>query len=332
MERKETITDLFRVEYRRMISTLRNRFSFSETSIPEDIVSDTFLSATELWKSRGIPENPRAWLYHVARNKAINYLKRTSYFKRRLLPELQYTAKGEAIVDVNFPMQAVPDGQLVRLFWICDPLLPEETQIMLAMNVIFGFGCQEIADMLRTNREVVYKRIQRAKAKLKSEDIRLTPPIPRVACTRLEMVLKILFAAFLQSCSLTSLRRNFLEDDYREAVHLTALLTASPATDKPSVHALLAFMCFHIFRVASEQDESHRDREMVTIGAYHLKKATAGDVLSVYHLVAGIGYWHTRKDSDEKRKSLDYFIGKLNTSSITDSNTLRFLPYNSFLS
>ncbi len=332
MERQETITDLFSAEYRKMISTLRNRFSFSETSDPEDIVSDTFLSAAELWEARGVPENPRAWLYHVARNKAINYLKRNSYFKRRLLPELQYTAKGEALVDANFPMQAAPDGQLVRLFWICDPLLPEETQIMLAMNVVFGFGCQEIADAFRTTREVVYKRIQRAKAKLKSEDIPLTLSIPRIACSRLEMVLKILFVTFLRSCPLSSRCRDFPEDDYREAVHLTALLTAIPATDKPSVHALLAFMCFHIFRVASEQDESNCDREMVTIGAYHLKKATAGDVLSVYHLIAGIAYWHTRKDSDEKRKSMNYLIGKLSPSAATDSHDFRFLPYNSSLS
>lgn len=323
MDRQEIITDLFKTEYRKMISALRNRFVFADAGVPEDIVSDTFLSATELWEVRGVPENPRGWLYHVAKNKAINHLKRSSYFQKKLLPELQYSVPRETGIDADFSKRFVADGQLATLFSVCAPFVPVETQTMLAMNVVFGFDPQEIADALRTNREVVYKRIQRAKAKLRSGNIRFNMPTPDQVIDRLDMVLKILHLVFLEGYSSTLRNRDLSEDLYAEAMHLTFLLTTNRATDKPPVNALLALMCFYTSRGDGqvkddatgmsyrEQDESHWDKEMIAVGEYYLKKAAAGNTLSEYHLEAAIAYWHTRNDSEEKRESIRDLNDKL---------------------
>ncbi len=76
MDERTLIPNLFRTEYRNIVSVLSYSFGIKHIEIAEDIVSDTFLSATEVWSVKGIPENPRAWLYAVAKNKIRNHVKR----------------------------------------------------------------------------------------------------------------------------------------------------------------------------------------------------------------------------------------------------------------
>ena len=70
MENNELIPHLFRTEYRKIVSVLCKTFGFHEIEIAEDIASDTFATAARTWGLNGIPENPTAWLYTVAKNKA----------------------------------------------------------------------------------------------------------------------------------------------------------------------------------------------------------------------------------------------------------------------
>ncbi|MEJ0082331.1 MAG: sigma factor [Puia sp.] len=73
------------MEYRKIVAVLSKRFGFEQIEIAEDIASDTFLTATQTWGMNGLPENPVAWLYNVAKNKAINHLQRNSVFEIKLL-------------------------------------------------------------------------------------------------------------------------------------------------------------------------------------------------------------------------------------------------------
>ncbi len=84
MEQQELIPHLFRTEYRKIVSVLCKHFGFDQIEIAEDIASDTFLSAAQTWALNRIPENPTAWLYNVAKNKAKNYLQRTHTFKNKI--------------------------------------------------------------------------------------------------------------------------------------------------------------------------------------------------------------------------------------------------------
>ena len=69
------LPNLFRTEYQKIVAVLCSLFGIEHIEVAEDLVSDTFLTATETWSLKGIPDNPVAWLYTVAKNKTRNYLK-----------------------------------------------------------------------------------------------------------------------------------------------------------------------------------------------------------------------------------------------------------------
>ena len=89
MEQQTLIPHLFRTEYSKIVAVLCKRFGFDQMEIAEDIASDTFLAAVQTWPLHGIPPHPVAWLYHVAKNKARNWLQRESVFRHKVSPALK---------------------------------------------------------------------------------------------------------------------------------------------------------------------------------------------------------------------------------------------------
>lgn len=317
MEERELLPHLFRTEYRKIVSVLCYLFGIEYIEVAEDLVSDTFLSATELWSLKGVPENPAGWLYTVAKNKTRNYLKRNSLFEQKLSPEIQYaTAKTEEI-EIDFSVKNITDSQLAMIFAVCNPCISSESQIALALNLLCGFGIQEIADAFITNKEVVYKRINRAKDKLKSENIKIEQPTVAEINNRLETVLLTLYLLFSEGYYSTSQNTLLRKDLCAEAMRLNYLLIENEATNKPAVNALFALMCFHSSRFEArinengeailyhDQDETLWNKELIEEGKRFLNNASTGDKLSKYHLEAGIAYWHTQKeDTIEKWESI----------------------------
>lgn len=94
MPQDELIPHLFRTEYRKIISVLCTRFGFAQMEAAEDIASETFLAAVATWPLEGLPPHPVAWLYHVAKNKARNYLQREAVFKSKIAPALKSPRQG----------------------------------------------------------------------------------------------------------------------------------------------------------------------------------------------------------------------------------------------
>src|SRR6478735_7061591 len=90
MEQRELIPHLFRTEYRKIVSVLCKLFGIDHIEIAEDIASDSFLLASELWGLKGLPENPTAWLYTVAKNKVRDQLKHNKVFAQKISKELQH--------------------------------------------------------------------------------------------------------------------------------------------------------------------------------------------------------------------------------------------------
>jgi predicted RNA polymerase sigma factor len=84
MQNTQVLPNLFRTEYRKIVAVLYRHFGFEHPEIAEDIASDTFLTAAETWGLKGLPENPAAWLYKVARNKAVDYLKHHTIFTQKV--------------------------------------------------------------------------------------------------------------------------------------------------------------------------------------------------------------------------------------------------------
>lgn len=317
MNASELLPNLFRSEYQKIVAVLVRMFGITHVETAEDLVSDTFLAATESWSHLGIPDHPSAWLYAVAKNKTKNYLKRSSLFDQKLVPDLRHDTSLVTDWEPDMSPQNISDSQLAMIFAVCNPAITAESQIALALNLLCGFGAQEIADAFLTNKEVIYKRITRARMKLKEINVPISQPPAHEIAPRLDTVLTTLYLLFNEGYYSTSQHTVLRKDFCLEAMRLTYLLIQNAATSSPRIHALMALMCFHASRfdartrstgdsvLYQDQDESLWNQELIHRGKYFLSNASAGSQLSKYHLEAGIAYWHTHKeDSPQKWQSI----------------------------
>ena len=322
MEHHELIPHLFRIEYRKIVSVLCKHFGFDQVETAEDIASDTFLTAAQIWPLKGIPEEPVAWLYSVARNKAKNYLQRDRVFENKITAEIKNnTADG---YEIDLSPQNISDSQLQMMFAICHPAIPPEAQIGLSLRILCGFGIDEIADAFLTNKETINKRLFRAREKLREEKITISLPAQSEIDARLANVLTTLYLLFSEGYYSTSQQQTLRKELCLEAMRLCYMLVENPYTNKPPVNALLALMCFHASRfdarvsdtgefiLYDEQDTSLWNQELIRKGAQFLQRATTGNIISTYHLEASIAYWNTRKeDTVEKWENILHLYNHL---------------------
>lgn len=311
------LNHFFRSEYRNIVAVLARRFGFAHIEIAEDIASDTFLTAAQTWPIEGIPPNPVAWLHRVARNKATNYLQRDALFQNKISGEIKRGADQSFTLDLDLSPENISDSQLQMMFAVCHPSIAEEAQIGLALRILCGFGIQEIADAFLTNKEVVNKRLFRAREKLREEQIDIALPPAKEIDQRLQTVLTTIYLLFNEGYYSASQDKTIRKDLCLEAMRLCKLLIEHPQTDQPAVNALMALMCFHVSRfdarendegdlvLYDEQDDGLWNQELIANGGYYLHRASMGSKISRYHLEAGIAYWNTHKeDSIEKWKSI----------------------------
>lgn len=324
MEQQHLIPHLFRNEYTKIVAVLCNRFGFDHIEAAEDIASETFLTAAQTWGINGLPANPTAWLYNVAGNKAKNFLKRNQLYQQKIMPALQQESIFSEELTIDLSPQNINDSQLQMLFTVCDPSIPAEAQIGLALRILCGFGIEEIADAFLTNKETINKRLQRAKEKLRQQQFTFTlPPLPAID-DRLTNVLTTIYLLFSEGYYSQSTAATIRKDLCLEAMRLCKLLTENERTNTAPVNALLALMCFHASRfdarigdngamiLYDEQDTNLWNHELVSKGTYYLHRASGGKQISTYHIEATIAYWHTQKeDSKEKWENILQLYNRL---------------------
>src|SRR6185437_1280491 len=157
---------LFRHQAGRMVAALTRAFGVQNLALAEDVVQDAFCRALEVWKLRGVPENPGAWLFKTAKNRALDVLRRERT-ARTFAPELGRLLQTEwtlaTAVDELLDQTGIVDDQLRLMFSCCDPRLSEPAQVMLVLQLIGGFGAREIAANFVTTQAAVEKRLTRAK-------------------------------------------------------------------------------------------------------------------------------------------------------------------------
>src|SRR3954470_15972581 len=112
MQQQELIPHLFRTEYRKIVSVLCRHFGFEQMESAEDVASDTFLTAAQTWSLNGIPANPVAWLYNVAKNKAKNFLQRNNLFQNKISPEIKKSSAEFYQEEIDLSPQNINDSQL----------------------------------------------------------------------------------------------------------------------------------------------------------------------------------------------------------------------------
>src|SRR5947207_1279331 len=162
---------LFRQEAGRMVAALTRVFGVHNLALAEDVVQDAFCRALDVWKFRGVPENPSAWLMAAAKNRALDTLRR-SQTARAHAPEfarLRQGDSGSARADEElFAAEAIKDDQLRMMFSCCQPKLPEEAQVALILHILCGFSVSEIAHAFLSSEAAIEKRIWRSKKVLAS--------------------------------------------------------------------------------------------------------------------------------------------------------------------
>src|SRR6187455_145029 len=324
MDQQELIPHLFRTEFSKITAVLCKHFGIAHIETAEDIAGDTFLQAVETWTYKGLPANPTAWLYTVAKNKAKNYFHRSNIFSETIAGDIKNSSPQTEELEINLSDENITDSQLQMLFAICHPSIPTEAQIGLALRILCGFGINEIATAFLTNNETINKRLSRAKEKLRVEKVKIEFPGKTEINNRLEAVLITLYLLFSEGYYSESDDTILREDLCNEAMRLTYMLIENQQTNQPKVNALYSLMCFHSSRFAArknekgeiilydEQDESLWNREQIIKGIYFLHEASKGNEISKYHIEASIAYWHTIKtDTKEKWESILQLYNKL---------------------
>ena len=296
-----------------MTAVLCRHFGLNEIEIAEDIASDTFLKASEHWAINGLPENPTAWLYSVAKNKANDYFRRNAVFETNVKSHFKLGQSEQAEI-VEFDEQIISDSQLAMIFAVCNPINTSESQICLALQILCGFSIEEIAGAFLAKPDAIKKRLQRARANLRNDSFQLSPLSETGIASRLGVVLKTLYLLFNEGYFSKTNNNLIRKDLCAEATRLTLLLTENPATDTPETNALLALMCFQSSRLDArtnvqgeyilfdDQDRSLWDKSLIDRGTYYLVKATELEETSKYHLEAAIAYWHTSSEEESKWK------------------------------
>ena len=324
MSNTSVIPHLFRTEYCKMCAVLYRSFGIEHFEIVEDLVSDAFLKASEVWKTKGVPENPVAWLYTVARNNARDHFRKSNLFKSTINDDLRRNNYEGEDFELDLSEKNIHDSQLAMIFVACHPCNTPETQIALALNLLCGFGANEIASAFLTNREVIYKRLQRGKTNLKNAQIEIKQPTLSEIEDRLPAVFLTLYLLYNEGYYSAAQDKSLRKDLCIEAMRLCLLLVENNLTNTSQTNALLSLMCFQSSRfdarvnengeviLYDDQDDSLWDKELIGRGIFYLKQASGGPDFSKYYLEAAIACWHTiKEDSDQKWENILTLYNKL---------------------
>jgi RNA polymerase sigma factor (sigma-70 family) len=303
---------LFRTESGKMVSVLTRILGFSNYDTAEDIVQETLLKAVNTWKFKGIPENPQAWLYTVAKRKAIDLL-RQQKIRESVHHEIAQAIQSEwtlvPTVSQLFLDHEIEDSQLRMIFACCHPAIPYEAQLALTLKTLCGLSVSEIAKAFLTNDETITKRLYRAREKIREENIALEVPVGKMLNERLEAVWHTLYLLFSEGYNSSQADHFIRQELCEEAMRLCLLLTRDEKTKLPQSSALLALMCFQASRenartdhdgeiiLLKDQDRSMWNRELMTKGFEYLHLASADGSVSPYHLEAAISATHASAEN-----------------------------------
>jgi RNA polymerase sigma-70 factor (ECF subfamily) len=298
---------LFRRQSAKMVATLSRAVGARHLALVEEAVQEALVTALQQWPYRGVPDDPAAWLFRVARNRTLDRLRHQKIVdgKVQAVRALYGSPAGDAPEPVlASELPPVADDELALMFLTCHPALPREARVPLTLKIVGGFGVGEIARAFLVHESAVAQRLVRAKRLLRDSDLPLGPPAVADLAERLDSVLEAVYLMFNEGYAATAGDALVREDISAEAIRLAGLLTRHPVTAVPRAWALLALLMLHAARFRArcgsdgelyllrDQDRSLWDRALISEGLRALDRAAAGDELSSYHLEAEIAGCH----------------------------------------
>jgi RNA polymerase sigma-70 factor (ECF subfamily) len=296
---------VFRTQRASLIAAMTRAFGPKNLDVIEATLQDAFVAAAEQWPADGIPDRPDAWILTVAKNRALDDLRRRGT-SRANASAVEFHELTRAVTDgpnVRMPGE-IDDDELGMIFVACHPTNSIESQIALTLRTLCGMEIDEIARALLSDPQAVAKRLVRARQALRAAEIELAPPPPAELPARLGSVVKVIYLLFNEGYSSLRGPRHIRDELCREAIRLGEILARHPTTSVPHVHALVALMLLQSSRFTArtddagtlltleQQDRSAWDRERIARGLRYLERSASGSELSEVHLEAAIAACH----------------------------------------
>ncbi|MFI5352756.1 MAG: RNA polymerase sigma factor [Candidatus Binatales bacterium] len=291
----------YREEFGRIIAALIR--AIGDFDVAEDAVQEAFAAAIEQWPRNGTPDNPRAWIVGVARNKAIDRLRRQSRFAGRS-DELRrmIESAGEEFSPADY---AMADERLSLIFTCCHPALAPEAQVALSLRTLCGLTTEEIARAFLVPPATMAQRLVRAKHKIRAAKIPYeTPPRERMA-ERLDAVMAVIYLVFNEGYAATAGDSLIRRELAHEAIRLGRLL-ADLMPQEPEPRGLLAMMLLHDARrdarvdaagdlvLLEDQDRKLWNRDQIEAGLVLADAAMKAPSPGPYAIQAAIIAEHAR--------------------------------------
>jgi len=307
----ELTEHFFRHEYAKMVAVLTRYLGVDQLQLAEDVVQETLAEAMTSWDFKGVPNHPKAWLYTVAKNKAVNILKRQrtrQHYEPQLQKHFETTTQTEH--EDWFTSARISDDQLRMMFVCCHPSLSQMSQIALILKTLCGFSVLEIAKAFLTTKDTTKKRLTRARKTLREQNVSFELPSDDELAQRVHTILKSIYLLFNEGYKASEGDEVIRYDLCQEAIRLSLLLLQNPLVkEKSEVHALLALMYLNASRFKARQDSSGHliemaqqnrslwDQSYINAGLLHLQHAKNDKTISPYHILGTISAYHcTAKD------------------------------------
>jgi RNA polymerase sigma-70 factor (ECF subfamily) len=295
------VDHLFRQHAGRLLATLTRLLGSRHLALAEEVVQEALVTALQQWPFSGVPDNPSAWLVQVAKNRALDRLRRDRSFDEK---QRDIASAFESSASRHDPARPFDDDELCMMFMTCHPEIPRESRVALTLKTVGGFSVPEIAQAFLAQEPAVAQRLVRVKRLLRERNIPFELPVASEMPARLDSVLEALYLMFNEGYAAHSGESLVRHDLVHEAIRLTRMLTQHPATALPPTHALLALMLLQAARIPAradaegdlfvleEQDRAAWDRGLIADGLRHLDASARGAEVTTYHLQAGIAAAH----------------------------------------
>jgi RNA polymerase sigma factor (sigma-70 family) len=301
---QQLVDHLFRTCAGQMVAWLTRVFGPAHIDLAEEVVQDALVKALQQWPYAGVPANPGGWLFRVARNGALDVLRRHSALQSRtdaIVVELTRLAE-----TPDLEPRAVEDDELRMVFMCCHPALPRDARVALSLKTVGGFSVQEIARGVLASESTIAQRLVRAKRLIRELRLDLDLPEAAVLNDRLDSVLEVIYLLFNEGYKAHAGEDLIRTDLCGEAIRLGRLVAGSPKTTSPAAHALVSLMALQAARIPARVDEEGElvlledqdrglwDARLIALGFHHLELSADGPVVTPYHVQAAIASIHAR--------------------------------------
>lgn len=333
---------VWRMESAKIIAVLARMLR--DVGQAEELAQDALVMALERWPAAGVPDQPAAWLTTVARNRALDVLRRRQLHQEKEA-ELTYEIEG-ALRDAAPNLDAavadalendIGDDLLRLVFVACHPVLPTDGRVALTLRMLGGLSTGEIARAFLVPEATVAQRIVRAKRTLAEAKVPFEAPRAHELVERLASVLQVVYLIYNEGYSASAGADWMRPALCEEALRLGRIL-AELAPDEPEVHGLVALMEIQSSRARArlgpngepilllEQDRSRWDQLLIRRGLAALARAErSGRGLGSYGVQAAIAACHARArqaaDTDWQRIAALYdALAQLTPSPVVELN------------